>query len=437
LTLGVGLFLLILRVEFDRLILIYCFLAGVFLQASLGIWQFLTQTTFSSKWLGLASHNAGDLGTSVVETLDGGRWLRAYGGLDHPNVLGGLLVIAIIFSIYQIQHSDDCKTGNNESGIMNYENTNFFKFIIHCSLFMILLAALFFTFSRGAWAGLIVGLVVMLGGMIFDHRYRSHPDPLPSAYSGQALGKERGEEPHPDPLLARRGGSLVGCLLKIICVGAVFVSILFFSYKDLVLTRLSQDTRLETKSNTERIASLRDATVIIKNNWLTGVGVGNYTMALANEEKLLPPPRPAGTPPRAAADAGQAGGEKRPSWFYQPAHNTFLLVWAEMGIVGLILFVAILIILIRSCYVLCIMCYENSNILNVNEGVIKLSLLLCLIILMLPDHYFWSLHFGILLFWFVIGLATRDMGVNTPHPDFKSGHPSQEGNENSLELPPS
>ena len=74
-------------------------MAGAFLQACLGIYQFFTQSSFACKWLGMASHNAQDLGVSVIETLSGERWLRAYGGLDHPNIFGGFLCFSILILI--------------------------------------------------------------------------------------------------------------------------------------------------------------------------------------------------------------------------------------------------------------------------------------------------------------------------------------------------
>ena len=77
--LGVGLFWLITSAPYDRLKLIYSFIAGACLSAGLGIWQFLAQSSFANKWLGLASHNPADLGTSVIETLtaDAGSALTA------------------------------------------------------------------------------------------------------------------------------------------------------------------------------------------------------------------------------------------------------------------------------------------------------------------------------------------------------------------------
>ena len=61
---------------------------GSILPCVLGIWQFLSQSTLASPWLGLASHPAWQGGTSVVASETIGRWLRAYGPFSHPNVFG-------------------------------------------------------------------------------------------------------------------------------------------------------------------------------------------------------------------------------------------------------------------------------------------------------------------------------------------------------------
>jgi O-antigen ligase len=407
LTLGMGLFWLILRAEFDRLKLIYYFLAGVFLQASIGIRQFLTQSTFSSKWLGLASHNVGDLGTSVVETLNGERWLRAYGGQDHPNILGGLLVVGIILTISLLagfkknggqisNYPPRLAASRREAGKLQISNKiqnpkSKIQNYIYYFLYFVFLTALFFSFSRGAWVGLIVGLAVYFGFGILDFRFGNAKAP---SRDGETSGEAK--------LSFWESRKLISELLKLIAIGAVFISILFFLYRDLALTRLSQDTRLEVKSNTERIASLRDATMIIKNNWLTGVGIGNYTLAL---EKFYP---------------------DQPSWFYQPAHNVFLLVWSEAGIAGIILYLGILGIVIISNFsarggsayggqffprteprLREILGIRNSASNTAIDKVAAIAIIFSLITMSQVDHYFWSLHFGILLFWFVLGLAAR------------------------------
>jgi O-antigen ligase len=333
--LGVGLFWLVTSANYNRMKLLWVMLAGIFLQACLGIYQFLFQKSFASKWLGMALHNPAELGVSVVETIGadgiGERWLRAYGGMDHPNVLGGVLAVGVLFLIGYLV---------NKFSIFNFQFSNNFQFLnfqtrfklFYYFIILLFLLALFFTFSRGAWAGLLVGVFLSLFIFLIKKDFLKQRE-----------------------------------LLKIILVGGVLVFFLFSLFGNLVTTRLSQNTRLEVKSTEERMESFSEAKAIIKNNWLFGAGIGNYTLAL---EKNNP------------------GQEK---WNYQPVHNVFLLVWAETGIFGLVGFLSVLGLLGWS--------------LVRQKKYFGLSILLTLVIMMMVDHWYWSLHFGVLWLWLVVGLV--------------------------------
>ncbi|MFH1047443.1 MAG: O-antigen ligase family protein [Patescibacteria group bacterium] len=72
---------------------------GGVVQALFSIWQFVAQGVTPSKWLGMAAHLPEVAGTFVVETA-AGRWLRAYGTLPHPNMLGIYLAVAALASLY-------------------------------------------------------------------------------------------------------------------------------------------------------------------------------------------------------------------------------------------------------------------------------------------------------------------------------------------------
>ncbi|MFH0924010.1 MAG: O-antigen ligase family protein [Candidatus Falkowbacteria bacterium] len=369
--LGIGLFWLITGANYNKLKLIYCFLAGIFLQATLGIWQFLTQSSFACKWLGMAEHDARELGTSVIETLAGERWLRAYGGLDHPNVLGGLLVAGLLVlaglivknTKTYLKDTRHKKQGhkqiqNNKFKISNcldidYLNLNFvcilylvsFRFIF-VSCILTFTASLFFTFSRGAWLGLIVGIITMLAVAVVKKN-----------------------------LLAQKK------LLEIILISSALVFILFSQFQDLVFTRLSNEARLEVKSNTERVDSYKDSWRMIKDNWLFGAGVGNYVGYNANLANKC-------------QSANCEYANAKPAYFYQPVHNVFLLVWAEIGIFGLLFFIVLLLCVMRQLcrQPLCVMRY---------------ALCAAIAAMFMIDHWWWSLHFGVLLFWLVLGLMIK------------------------------
>jgi O-antigen ligase len=194
---------------------------------------------------------------------------------------------------------------------------------------------LLFTFSRSAWLALAVGVILFFTFFL--------------------IKKDR-------PALKRLG-------LAVILFAAIFGAI-FFTYQNLFITRAQGTARLEIKSFSERKMYLDDSLTLIKKNWLFGVGLGNYTKAIAVSQP------------------------KRPWYYLQPAHNAFLLVWAESGLGALLFFATLFAYLFWQAG-------KNRNILN-------LSVLAALVIIMLFDHYLWSLHFGVLFFWLAVGIIYKN-----------------------------
>ena len=323
--LAIGFFWLITNFKYNQLVFIYSFLAGVFCQAVLAIIQFLTQTSFANSWLGLAGHQAGALGVSVVETY-AGRWLRAYGGLDHPNILGGLLVVAIILTLSLLARD---KLKYQRLAILNY----FFLLIFS--------AALFFSFSRSAWLGLAVGLAAMF---VLNLK-------------NQALANKK------------------RVIAGILAVSGLFL-VLGIVYKNIVFVRFNSSARLEIKSQTQRAQLLEQSFSLLKKHFLFGAGIGNYTLAVFKQIN-----------------------SQAPSWWYQPVHNTFLLVWAETGLFGFLFFISLL-------FYLGFRKYKNKS--RFNYSFAFWPLLIALIIMLNFDHWWWSLHFGVLFFWFCLGVLAKD-----------------------------
>lgn len=338
--LGVGLFWLVINASYDKIKLYYFFLIGVFLQACLGIWQFLNQSSFANKWFGLAVHDPSELGVSVVEVPATAlkyseRWLRAYGGFDHPNILGGVLAIGTLLAIYLI-----------------IKRTSDKKFI-HYTLYIILytlITALFFTFSRGAWIAAIVGTLIVLGGLVIKRDLRAQKE-----------------------------------MLIAILISGFLIGLLFFQYSDLVTTRLSDDSRLEIKSRVERVASYHEAWQIIKKHPLFGASLGNYTLAVHNELAL-----------------------KESNWYYQPAHNTILLIWSEIGLIGVMFFVGLFVYLIISNFQPAC----RTGRFQITDNILNISILTAIILTMCVDHWWWSLHFGVLFFWLILGLMIKSSDCN-------------------------
>ncbi|MHB8903756.1 MAG: O-antigen ligase family protein, partial [Patescibacteria group bacterium] len=226
----------------NKTVIIYVFLSSIFFQAILGIYQFLTQSTFAFKYLGLAYHNPEDSGVAVIEAASG-RFLRAYGGFDHPNIFGGVLVVSLILAAYFLAKK---KVLNSNKEIFE----SIFLFIFYFSS----LFALFFTFSRTAWMAYIAGLVAILISFI--------------------INKDRW---------------MIGRYLALIFFSAVFLFIIASPYRDLLAVRIKADTRLEQKSINERQMYFAQSETLIKSQPFLGVGVGNYISELNHRDKNKQP----------------------------------------------------------------------------------------------------------------------------------------------------
>jgi len=201
------------------------------IQSILGINQFFNQKIIANKWLGMAGQDPGILGTSVIETSDG-RFLRAYGALPHPNILGGFLVICLLFIIYQY-----------------FTETNKKKLTIILTSFILAFTALLMTFSRSAWLAFFVSLIFIL------------------IFAG--VKKE----------LWKKYKLPINKLIVTILLIAIAFSLV---KSNLIFTRIQIQERLEIQSITERFSGYNDAWQILKQNAFIGTGLGNYTLKLAD-----------------------------------------------------------------------------------------------------------------------------------------------------------
>ncbi|MFH0951332.1 MAG: O-antigen ligase family protein [bacterium] len=323
---GLGLFWLLLSQSYDRWKFWLFFLTGSCLQAIMAIWQFLMQGNPASKWLGLSAHSAKTLGASVIETLGpdglGERWLRAYGTLDHPNILGGLLVISLLLTtilLIKIQRQ-------------NLKQKKLYIYLL-LGYSVIMSTGLFFTFSRAAWLALIVGWIILI--IQYHQHWRSWLWPL---------------------------------IIMVVVAGY-----LMWPYHYLALARLDGTQRLEVKSLDERANYRQQAQQMIDQSWLTGVGLGNYGLAARELDN------------------------QQISYWYQPVHNTYLLIFAETGILGLLAIVFLLAGLF-------VYSYQTKNA--------YWPILGSWLILMSLDHWWWSLHYGQLLWWLVLALLINSLHLN-------------------------
>lgn len=221
-----------------------------------------------------------------------------------------------------------------------FAKTKFEKIYVFVGLLTII-PGLFFSFSRSAWVALISYLL------------------------GFGLW-----------LYLRKKKKFNQRFFQVFLIAAGLLSILAFNLSGPVITRLLGQEPLEVNSIQLRFTFTEQALNIIADNSWQGTGVGNYTLGVVN---LIEP--------------------GWPGYYYQPVHNIYLLVFAEVGLVGFTLF---------SLMILLFLWFGLKRAGTVRAMTLWLSFVAILVI-SLFDHYFWSLEFGVLIFWLILGLNIRQL----------------------------
>ncbi len=249
--------------------ILHVLVLGALAQSVIGIGQFLSQETFSSTFLGTAAHPAWQAGTSVLKN-ESGRWLRSYGTFPHPNSYGLFVAVGLFLVVSWIVEKRTWITAS-ESRIRT----------LYIAAIPILSLGLILSFSRLAWGGFALGLLLLAA-----QRYR-----------------------HVRKSKVRTWRYPLAFVATMIVSGAIFASILH----DVVLPRFDGSIVSQEGSVSDRLTTYRDAFRVIQEHLFFGSGMWNSTAELI----------------RLDAD--------RPVWDIQPAHDVPLLVLAELGPVGLIL----------------------------------------------------------------------------------------------------
>jgi hypothetical protein len=216
------------KISQDKILWPFAISAGI--QGLLAGWQFSSQTINPSTLLGIAQHFAGSYGGIVIETASG-RWLRAYGTFNHPNILGGFCSLGLLATL-----------------ILMRKQKNLFW--LGC-LTLLSSFGLFLSFSRSAWLATTCAVAYLFFG----------------SYN-KFLNKKFG--------------------LTILPSVAIII-LLCFSFYPLLFTRVDYNNRLEKQSVNQRISQAEQAIDLISANPVLGTGFNNYTLRL----KQLFPQAPA------------------------------------------------------------------------------------------------------------------------------------------------
>lgn len=315
------------------------FAVWVVLQAGIVTAQAVVQGPLGLGFLGESAAMPTEAGASVVLTADG-RWLRPYGLLAHPNHTGGWLAAATLVAAGLLFAGD--RRLRVAGGV-----------VVCAGLWALLL-----TFSRGAWLGFAAGGVsalVLVGG---------------------ALRRDR---------VARR--AVLVTLAGAVLVGGGFVAV----YGDLLRVRvvqpanapeLTQDSvdagqiaATEALSLAGRRALTALSWQVIREHPLRGVGVGNTPWQVS--AYLIDDPR-----------------DLAPNY----VHNAYLAAWADLGAVGVVLFVGV----VGGGLALAARRPIPPERAAVVAGVVALGVASGF------DYYVWALLPSQVLFWGLLAAAIAD-----------------------------
>ncbi|MBL7150442.1 O-antigen ligase family protein [Candidatus Microgenomates bacterium] len=311
--------------------------------SSLIAWvQFLKQASIGGLFWWLGERTFVSSTPGIAQVvLDGRLMLRPYATFSHPNVLGGYL--AVTLSLIVANHML-INTPCLPAG-RNYESR--LRNILKILAVVLGITALFITFSRTAW---IVGGAGIIISLLFSWKWLKR--------------RERGER-----WLKRENG-----LLLVICL-LLFVLFLFLGKE-----RLGQ-LRFKSESVWLRKELNQVALSMIKKHPLTGVGLNNFIVSLSQFKK------------------GLSFKE------LQPAHNIYLLIGAETGLLGLGVFMWLIWLSYRKLFQKNIktLKHKNKRLLITNyQLLITFSAILALGFF---DHYFFTLQQTQLLFAIVLGMV--------------------------------
>jgi len=225
-----GLAFILHREKKQRVPFVAAFVISVVLQALLAALQIFVSGTFASTLLGMSAHKAVESGTVVIQYA-GQRFLRAYGGQSHPNIFGGITLAALVLFNWLLTYK---KTLGVRKNIIQYA--------------LLVTGALFFSFSRTAWIGFAIWIVM---------------------------------------LMYQRKGFRESQTMMIRWTVGVF-AILFVIFSPLVMTRVSVSNPLEQRSVSERSSELSTWKNVVKKSWFFGTGLGAYTARVDKTQQPVP-----------------------------------------------------------------------------------------------------------------------------------------------------
>ena len=387
-----------------RMISAAVIISAVF-QSIVAIFQFISQKSIGLSIFRESVFSVYDLGVAKI-VINGDVFIRAYGLFSHPNILGGFLTVSLLITMayplifrktmFHVEHM-----------VYNW---------LYKAIIFIQLLALFLSFSKSAILAFIIGLLWFVFGVRKLFHVEHSTDDLQNVPRGTMK----------DVVLdcinncsTWNNFKLTTCglvkkmfhvehLIVIIGVALAIFSIFSVNLKFFIVQPM-----------TERLFYMQSLAGLSSAYFFEGLGIGQFVFDMQQffDERLL-------------------------SWQLQPIHNVFLLIFSELGIVGLGLFgLFLMYVFLKNnenvprgtfwfgqgrCSTWNISAadrtvdekmfhveqsadihasrYSNRSVKMI-AALLSRSLLMVAVIIMCLDHYFWDIRPGQLLLWIVLALA--------------------------------
>ena len=393
----------------NKFILIIIIIAVI--QSIIGIIQVIIQHSLGLIWLKESIISPIIPGVAKI-VVSGQKYIRAYGLFPHPNILGGFLLFSIAMTLLYINlvsrlpqetkmfHLPEMQpqfnsriidiTANQSNmtesyGISLQAGVEHFailpggtiRVILYATL-AIQLLSLILTLSKSA----ILGLIIALLYIYVPSRKKCSTPACPRGRWNIPQGK-RGT------FCDFTGWNNYKIRIAILCSLIILVSLFLVIHIDLNSALF--------QSIYERMFYLDVSRGTILAHPIIGVGQGQFVV-----------------------DMQYYSAQKLQIWQFQPVHNVYLIIWSELGIIGLVIFLAFLYNVFHMKHI-----DNDTNISSRKEcstwniprdgretvAIMERqeytkylqAVLLGFIFLMLWDHYSWDIQQGQAILWILLG----------------------------------
>lgn len=311
-----GLYFLLVNEVVARREALRFFVYGMLIQAGIAVVQYIVQSSLGLHLLGEPFLSTSKPGVAKVD-FEGGTFLRAYGTLSHPNVLGGLVVAAIFWAYYIFRKNLWLLMGIGS----------------------LLLLALLFTFSRSAF------LALGGGGLFFF-----------------SISEKR---------IRFQQVLLWGSILLFFIIS--------FHLENVLVERVFLGN--DPGATLERIEYLSISRFMLMDHPF-GVGLGHFTLLMQD-----------------------FSAQNLDPWLLQPVHNVYLLMMNEGGVLAGVLFIGLL----GTLFVQLLGRIRDNNKDEQLFAYLALTVLMTMALIMLFDHYFYTLYAGQVFLFFYLGLVSSSL----------------------------